>query len=70
MSIEARVLKEEMQEGSPLFTFHAYLPAEASYGFASFVIHVDLNSLSLGKRRAKKKSAISPTSSYYLPKTD
>jgi hypothetical protein len=23
MSIEARVLKEEMQEGSPLFTFHA-----------------------------------------------
>jgi hypothetical protein len=35
-----------MQEGSPLFTFHAYLPAEASYGFASFVIHVDLNSLS------------------------
>jgi hypothetical protein len=48
MSIEARVLKEEMQEGSPLFTFHAYLPAEASYGFASFVIHVDWNSLSLG----------------------
>lgn len=41
-------LKEEMQEGSPLFTFHAYLPAEASYGFASFVIHVDWNSLSLG----------------------
>ncbi|KAF3323054.1 elongation factor Tu GTP-binding domain-containing protein 1 [Carex littledalei] len=30
----ARVLKEEMQEGSPLFTVHAYLPAEASYGFA------------------------------------
>ena len=33
-----------------------FMPAEASYGFASFVIHVDLNSLSLGKRRAKKKS--------------
>jgi len=30
-----------MQEGSPLFTFHAYLPAEASYGFASFVIHLE-----------------------------
>ncbi|KAJ4770472.1 elongation factor family protein [Rhynchospora pubera] len=30
----ARVLKEEMQEGSPLFTVHAYLPAEASYGFS------------------------------------
>jgi ribosome assembly protein 1 len=30
----ARVLKEEMQEGSSLFTVHAYLPAEASYGFA------------------------------------
>ncbi|GER51792.1 ribosomal protein S4 [Striga asiatica] len=32
------------------------MPAEASYGFASFVIHVDWNSLSLGKRRVKKKS--------------
>lgn len=48
MSIEDRVLKEEMQDGSPLYTLNAYLQAEASYGFASFVIHVDWNSLSLG----------------------
>ncbi|WOG81882.1 hypothetical protein DCAR_0101038 [Daucus carota subsp. sativus] len=30
----ARVLKEEMQEGSPLFTVHAYLPVTESFGFA------------------------------------
>ncbi|KAJ3674799.1 hypothetical protein LUZ60_005415 [Juncus effusus] len=30
----ARVLKEEMQEGSNLFTVHAYLPVEASNKFA------------------------------------
>ncbi|KAJ8750364.1 hypothetical protein K2173_014279 [Erythroxylum novogranatense] len=30
----ARVLKEEMQEGSPLFTVHAYLPVAESFGFA------------------------------------
>ncbi|CAM8948745.1 unnamed protein product [Rhodiola kirilowii] len=30
----ARVLKEEMQEGSPLFTVHAYVPVAESYGFA------------------------------------
>uniref|UniRef100_A0A7N0TLH1 Elongation factor-like 1 n=1 Tax=Kalanchoe fedtschenkoi TaxID=63787 RepID=A0A7N0TLH1_KALFE len=30
----ARVLKEEMQEGSPLFTVHAYVPVSESYGFA------------------------------------
>ncbi|KAI5332548.1 hypothetical protein L3X38_022677 [Prunus dulcis] len=30
----ARVLKEEMQEGSPLFTVHAYLPVSESFGFA------------------------------------
>jgi ribosome assembly protein 1 len=29
-----RVLREEMREGSNLFTIHAYLPAEASFGFA------------------------------------
>ncbi|XP_044496248.1 elongation factor-like GTPase 1 [Mangifera indica] len=29
----ARVLKEEMQEGSPLFTVHAYLPVSESFGF-------------------------------------
>ncbi|CAN6442053.1 unnamed protein product [Victoria cruziana] len=30
----ARVLKVEMQEGSPLFTVHAYLPVSGSFGFA------------------------------------
>nr|XP_043613747.1 elongation factor-like GTPase 1 [Erigeron canadensis] len=30
----ARILKEEMQEGSPLFTVHAYLPVAESFGFA------------------------------------
>lgn len=30
----AHVLKEEMQEGSPLFTVHAYLPVSESFGFA------------------------------------
>lgn len=30
----ARVLKEEMQEGSPLFTVHVYLPVAESFGFA------------------------------------
>ncbi|KAJ0081651.1 hypothetical protein Patl1_10777 [Pistacia atlantica] len=29
----ARVLKEEMQEGSSLFTVHAYLPVSESFGF-------------------------------------
>ncbi|XP_021715630.1 elongation factor-like GTPase 1 isoform X1 [Chenopodium quinoa] len=30
----ARVVKEEMQESSPLFTVHAYLPVAESFGFA------------------------------------
>jgi len=30
----ARVLREELREGSDVFTIHAYLPAEASFGFA------------------------------------
>lgn len=30
----ARVLKEEMQEGSTLFTVHAYVPVAESFGFA------------------------------------
>lgn len=30
----ARVLKEEMQESSPLFTVHAYVPVSESFGFA------------------------------------
>ncbi|KAJ4965509.1 hypothetical protein NE237_017358 [Protea cynaroides] len=30
----ARILKEEMQEGSPLFTVHAYVPVAESLGFA------------------------------------
>jgi ribosome assembly protein 1 len=30
----ARILREEMREGSDLFSIHAYLPAEASFGFA------------------------------------
>lgn len=30
----AKVLKEEMQEGSPLFTVHAYVPVAESFGFA------------------------------------
>ncbi|TQD90927.1 hypothetical protein C1H46_023530 [Malus baccata] len=30
----ARVLKEEMQEGSPLFTVHAYVPVSERVGFA------------------------------------
>lgn len=30
----ARVVKEEMQEGSPLFTVHAYVPVAESFGFA------------------------------------
>lgn len=30
----ARVLKEEMQEGSSLFTVHAYLPVAESFGFS------------------------------------
>lgn len=29
-----RVLREEMREGSDVFNIHAYLPAEASFGFA------------------------------------
>ncbi|XP_022638164.1 elongation factor-like GTPase 1 [Vigna radiata var. radiata] len=30
----ARILKEEMQEGSPFFTVHAYVPVSESFGFA------------------------------------
>ncbi|XP_057437741.1 uncharacterized protein LOC130729904 [Lotus japonicus] len=30
----ARVLKEEMQEGSSIFTVHAYVPVSESFGFA------------------------------------
>ncbi|GAB4824579.1 hypothetical protein Ancab_007452 [Ancistrocladus abbreviatus] len=30
----ARVVKEEMQEGSPLFTVHAYVPVAESFGFS------------------------------------
>lgn len=30
----AKVIKEEMQEGSPLFTVHAYVPVAESFGFA------------------------------------
>ncbi|PKA48851.1 Elongation factor 2 [Apostasia shenzhenica] len=30
----ARVMKEEMQEGSSLFTIHAYVPVAESFGFA------------------------------------
>ncbi|XP_076888689.1 uncharacterized protein LOC143539182 [Bidens hawaiensis] len=30
----ARILKEEMQEGSSLFTVHAYVPVAESFGFA------------------------------------
>ncbi|XP_031488495.1 uncharacterized protein LOC116256301 [Nymphaea colorata] len=30
----ARVLKVEMQEGSPVFTVHAYLPVSESFGFS------------------------------------
>ncbi|GAB4820198.1 hypothetical protein N2152v2_007244 [Parachlorella kessleri] len=30
----ARILREEMREGSDYFIVHAYLPAEASFGFA------------------------------------
>lgn len=29
----ARILKEEMQEGSPFFTVHAYIPVSESFGF-------------------------------------
>lgn len=29
-----RILREELQEGSDLFIVHAYLPVEASFGFA------------------------------------
>lgn len=29
----ARVSKEEMQDGSPLFTVHAYIPVSESFGF-------------------------------------
>lgn len=29
----ARILREDMREGSGLFSIHAYLPAEASFGF-------------------------------------
>ncbi|CAK8563648.1 unnamed protein product [Lathyrus sativus] len=29
----ARILKEEMQEGSPFFTVHAYVPVSESFGF-------------------------------------
>ena len=31
----ARVVMEEMREGSDLFSIHAYLPAQASFGFAN-----------------------------------
>ena len=30
----ARVVREELREGSDLFSVHAYLPAQASFGFA------------------------------------
>ncbi|KAK9200587.1 hypothetical protein WN944_015785 [Citrus x changshan-huyou] len=33
-AMRARVLKEGMQEGSALFTVHAYLPVSESFGFA------------------------------------
>lgn len=31
----ARVLREEMREGSDVFSVHAWLPAEASFGFVN-----------------------------------
>lgn len=31
----ARILREEMREGSDMFSVHAFLPAEASFGFVN-----------------------------------
>ena len=58
MKPESKIQKNGFERGDARGVHHCllFMPAEASYGFASFVIHVDLNSLSLGKRRAKKKS--------------
>lgn len=35
----ARILREDMREGSDLFTVHCYLPVEASFGFANEMRH-------------------------------
>ncbi|GAY66619.1 hypothetical protein CUMW_250220, partial [Citrus unshiu] len=37
-AMRARVLKEGMQEGSALFTVHAYLPVSESFGFAGMTL--------------------------------
>ncbi|KAI9178265.1 hypothetical protein LWI28_024480 [Acer negundo] len=64
----AQVLKEEMQEGSPLFIVHAYLPVSESFGFAD----------ELGSRTAGAASALLvlshweelPEDPFFVPKTE
>lgn len=66
--MRARVLKEEMQEGSSLFTVHAYVPVAESFGFAD----------ELRKRTSGAASALLvlshweelPEDPFFVPKTE
>ncbi|BAF12700.1 uncharacterized protein [Oryza sativa Japonica Group] len=63
----ARVLKEEMQEGTSLFTVHAYLPVAESVGFSN-----ELRSVTAGAASAllvlSHWEAI-PEDPFFIPKT-
>ncbi|WOK97100.1 hypothetical protein Cni_G05808 [Canna indica] len=66
--MRARVLKEEMQEGSSLFTVHAYVPVAESFGFSD----------ELRKRTSGGASALlvlshweeQPEDPFFVPKTE
>ncbi|KAL5723351.1 hypothetical protein ACHQM5_006761 [Ranunculus cassubicifolius] len=64
----ARVLKEEMQEGSSLFTVHAYVPVAESFGFAD-----ELRRYTAGASNALLLFShwqAHPEDPYFVPKTD
>jgi ribosome assembly protein 1 len=64
----ARVLEEEMQEGSPMFTVHAYVPVAESFGFTD-----ELRRWTSGASSAllvfSHWEAV-PEDPFFIPKTD
>ncbi|GKD40827.1 elongation factor-like GTPase 1, partial [Tanacetum coccineum] len=64
----AKILKEEMQEGSPLFMVHAYVPVAESFGFAD-----DLRSSTSGACSALLVLShweVLPEDPFFVPKTE
>ncbi|KAK7305351.1 hypothetical protein VNO77_43256 [Canavalia gladiata] len=64
----ARVLKEEMQEGSPFFTVHAYVPASESFSFAYELRRWTSGAASALLNRSHWEAL--PEDPFFVPKTD